>query len=85
MVVIFRGGTPVPHRHGVPNDKEEMQMFTKEEVIAILNDMKKQTDHCVGFIVGMVTKGWVHHMIDEKIQEVMKDIHLPSDEITGGI
>lgn len=54
-------------------------MFTKEEVIAILNDMKNQTDHCVGFIVGMVTKGWVHQMIDEKIQEVMKDSHLPPE------
>ena len=56
--------------------RTEKSMFTREEVIAILNDMKNQTDHCVGFIVGMVTKGWVHQMIDEKIQEVMKDSHL---------
>ena len=53
--------------------RTEKSMFTREEVIAILNDMKNQTDHCVGFIVGMVTKRWVHQMIDEKIQEVMKD------------
>lgn len=54
-------------------------MFTKESVIAILNDMKMQTDQCVGFIVGMVTKGWVHHMIDEKIREVTKDNRHPPE------
>ena len=54
-------------------------MFTTEEVIEILNDMKDQTDRCVGFIVGMVTKGWVHQMIDEKIQEVIKDSKLPPE------
>ena len=77
MDAIFRDGTPVSPLYGVPNGKKEPLMFTKKEVIAILNDMKNQTDHCVGFIVGMVTKGLVHQMIDEKIQEVMKDSHLP--------
>ncbi len=48
-------------------------MYTKQKVIEMLNDMKKQTDECVGFIVGMVTKGWVYQMIDEKIQEIAND------------
>lgn len=46
-------------------------MYTKQEVIDMLNSMKKETDRCVGFVVGMVTKAWVYEMIDEKIQEVM--------------
>ena len=54
-------------------------MFTKEEVVAILNDMKIQTDQCNGFIIGTVTKSCVYQMIDEKIQEVMKDSHLPPE------
>lgn len=54
-------------------------MFTTEDVIEILNDMKDQTDKCVGFIVGIVTKGWVHQMIDAKIQEVKKCSKLPPE------
>lgn len=46
-------------------------MFTKEEVIAILNSMKVETDKCVGFFVGTVTKDFVYQMIDEKIQEII--------------
>lgn len=48
-------------------------MFTKQEVVDILNDMKNQTEKCVGFITGMVMKEFVYQMIDEKIQEIIKD------------
>lgn len=54
-------------------------MFTKQEVIDILNSMKSETDQCVGFIIGNVTKGWVHQMIDEKIQEVMNAPELTAE------
>ena len=79
MDATFRDDTPVSPLYGVPNGKEEPLMFTKEEVVAILNDMKIQTDQCNGFIIGTVTKSWVYQMIDEKIQEVMKDSHLPPE------
>lgn len=46
-------------------------MYTKQEVIDILNRMRSKTETCVGFIAGMVTKGWVHQMIDETTQEVI--------------
>lgn len=42
-------------------------MYTKQEVIEMLDSMKEETSKCVGFIVGMVTKGWVYQMIDEKV------------------
>lgn len=45
-------------------------MFTKQQVIDMLNAMKDETDRCVGFIAGNVTKGWVHQMIDERIREI---------------
>ena len=45
-------------------------MFTKQQVIDMLNAMKEETDKCVGFIVGNVTKGWVYQIIDEKIREI---------------
>lgn len=52
-------------------------MYTKQEVIEMLGSMKEETSKCVGFIVGMVTKGWVYQMIDEKIQEVMNEPEPP--------
>lgn len=52
-------------------------MYTNQEVIEILNSMKEETDKCVGFIAGMVTKGWVYQMIDEKIQEVTNEPEPP--------
>ena len=68
---MFRGDMREHPLNGVQNDKEEIAMYTKQEVIDMLNSMKKETDRCVGFVVGMVTKAWVYEMIDEKIQEVM--------------
>ena len=46
-------------------------MYTKHEVIEILGSMKEDTNKYVVFIVGMVIKGRVYQMINEKIQEVM--------------
>ena len=43
-------------------------MFTKQQVIDMLNSMKEETNKCVGFIVGNVTKEWVYQLIDEKIR-----------------
>ena len=71
MDAMFRGDMREHPPNGVQNDKEEIAMYTKQEVIDMLNSMKKETDRCVGFVVGMVTKAWVYEMIDEKIQEVM--------------
>ena len=47
-------------------------MYTKQEVIDILNRMRRKTETCGGFIAGRVTKGWVYQMSEETIQEVMK-------------
>lgn len=45
----------------------------------MLDSMKEETDKCVGFIAGMVTKRWVYHMIDEKIQEVINGTEPPEN------
>lgn len=36
--------------------RRETAMYTNQEVIEILNSIKEETDKCVGFIAGMVTK-----------------------------
>lgn len=56
-------------------------MFTKQQVIDMLNSMKEETNKCVGFIVGNVTKEWVYQLIDEKIREVM-DAPEQSDKLS---
>ena len=35
------------------------ETYTREEVIEMLKEMQMETSKCVGFIVGMVTQGWV--------------------------
>ena len=66
-------------RNGVRSVKGDIEMYTKQEIIEMLNDMKKQTDECLGFIVGTVTKGWVYQMIDEKIQAINNKAEPPED------
>lgn len=65
--------------NGVRDAKGGVMMYTNQEVIEMLNDIKKQTDKCVGFIVGTVTKGWVHQMIDEKIQAIKNKTESPDE------
>lgn len=45
--------------------------YTREEVIEMLKEMQMETKNCVGFIVGMVTQGWViKDMLGKRIEEL---------------
>ena len=45
--------------------------YTREEVIEMLKEMQTETFKCVGFIVGMVTQGWViKDMLGKRIEEL---------------
>lgn len=45
--------------------------YTIEEVIEMLKEMQMETFKCVGFIVGMVTQGWViKDMLGKRIEEL---------------
>lgn len=76
---ILPDGMQELRRNGVRSVKGDIEMYTKQEIIEMLNDMKKQTDECLGFIVGTVTKGWVYQMIDEKIQAINNKAEPPED------
>ena len=48
--------------------------YTKEEVIEMLKEMQMETYKCVGFIVGMVTQGWViKNMLGKRIVQLSDD------------
>ena len=45
--------------------------YTRGEVIEMLKEMQTETFKCVGFIVGMVTQGWViKDMLGKRIEEL---------------
>ena len=47
------------------------ETYTREEVIEMLKEMQMETSKCVGFIVGMVTQGWVIKvMLGQRIMEL---------------
>jgi len=45
--------------------------YTREEVINMLQEMQRETCHCVGFVVGMVTQIWVvKDLISKRIEDI---------------
>ena len=45
--------------------------YTRGEVIEMLKEMQMETFKCVGFIVGMVSQGWViKDMLGKRIEEL---------------
>lgn len=46
-------------------------VFTREEVIEMLEQMQIEAANCVGFIVGTVTQAWViKDLLGKKIEEL---------------
>ena len=47
------------------------EIYTREEVINILQDMQKETCSCVGFIAGMVSQLWVvKDLIGKRLEDM---------------
>lgn len=50
---------------------ENKEIYTREEVINILQNMQKETCNCVGFIAGTVTQLWVvKDLIGKRLEDM---------------